>query len=92
MSFAISPLGDIGVLKAFQFKREEKAKAMNAKETVFFEKLQPLSFPSAALRYFGQLPGQSLLQFASELKTLSPQDRQELRAMLSVALKVKVEP
>jgi hypothetical protein len=42
---------------------------------------QRMSFVKACRNYFGQLPGQTLQQFAEELKCLSTEDRKELCAM-----------
>jgi len=39
---------------------------------------EPMSLVSRCKEYFGLLPGQNLMQFSAELKTLSPKDRADL--------------
>ena len=38
-------------------------------------------FTTACLKFFGKKPDQSLTEFAAELKQLTDQDRDDLRAM-----------
>jgi len=46
---------------------------------------------SAVLKYFGRKEGQSLTEFASELKSLTDMDRKELAELLSTELKETIE-
>ena len=46
---------------------------------------------SAVLKYFGRKEGQSLTEFASELKSLTDSDRAELAKLLSIEIKETVE-
>ena len=56
------------------------------------ELLMPLSFAIACKRFFGTKEGQTLKDFAEELKTLTPSDRDELAALLAVELEDIVIP
>ena len=49
------------------------------------------SFTMACAEFFGRLPGESLGDFAKELKELTDEDRAELRPMLSKALGCEIE-
>jgi hypothetical protein len=40
--------------------------------------LEKVSFVNACRKFFGTLPGQQLKDFAGELRSLTPQDREEL--------------
>jgi len=45
-----------------------------------------MNFPSAAKRFFGLKPGETLQEFAAELKQLTPADKEELCVLLSKEL------
>lgn len=49
-----------------------------------------ISFMSACLQFFGPKPGQSKVQFGQEIKTLTPEDRAELKPMLEAALGLEI--
>lgn len=51
----------------------------------------PIKFAAAAKRFFGLKDGQSLLQFAQELKGLTQKDKEELAPLLAEALGCPVE-
>lgn len=50
------------------------------------------AFIVACKEFFGFLPGQTLMQFKEEVAQLTPADRVEMAAGLSVALGVNVKP
>lgn len=49
-----------------------------------------ITFTMACRKFFDVKPGQTLLQFAQEIKALGEQDRLELAPLLSVALGMAV--
>lgn len=51
-----------------------------------------LSFTQAAYNFFGRKPGQSVGQFAQELKTLTEADRIEMAPLLTAELGEEVSP
>jgi hypothetical protein len=53
--------------------------------------MNKIKFASACMKFFGKKPGETLLQFANEVKALTPEDKAELAPMLSEALGVEVE-
>lgn len=44
--------------------------------------MEPVTFTKAMMQYFGKLPGQTLGQFAEELKALNESDRAYFKAGL----------
>lgn len=54
--------------------------------------VKPTAFVVAAKKYFGFLPGQTLLDFKNELAKLTPADRAELAPLLSKELNEEVSP
>lgn len=51
---------------------------------------ESIAFASACKQFFGVRPGNTLLQFAQELKALTPQDKVEMAPLLGVALSKNV--
>jgi hypothetical protein len=49
-----------------------------------------VDFPQACRMFFGQRDGQDLVRFVGEVNRLPPQDREEMRRMLEIALNVEV--
>ncbi len=50
-----------------------------------------MKFGAACMRFFGKKPGESLQQFAAELRALTKEDKAELAALLAVALGAEIE-
>jgi hypothetical protein len=50
-----------------------------------------MAFTAAIAKYFGRKDGQSMGEFAEEIRALTPKDKEELRGMLSVALNTPVD-
>ena len=51
--------------------------------------MEKMSFMAACSRYFGKLPGQTLLQFRDEIAKLTPKDRADLTALFpSVGIEI----
>lgn len=48
--------------------------------------METISFATACKKFFGLREGQSLLQFAQEVRGLTPADRAEMAPMLGAAL------
>ena len=53
--------------------------------------MNKIKFASACMKFFSKKPGETLLQFANEVKALTIEDKAELASMLSEALGVEVE-
>jgi len=49
-----------------------------------------MSISVACKKFFGQKEGQTLMQFAEEVRKLTPQDKVEMAGMLSTELGVEV--
>ena len=50
-----------------------------------------MKFVVACYQFFGKLPGQTMSQFAEELKNLTPKDREELKPLLEREMKGTIE-
>lgn len=44
---------------------------------------QSMSLPLACMKFFGKLPGETTLEFANELKALTPKDKLDLSEMFA---------
>lgn len=44
---------------------------------------QKMSLPLACMKFFGKLPGETTLQFANEMKALTPKDKADLSEMFA---------
>lgn len=54
--------------------------------------MEKVSFVVACKKFFGILPGQSLMDFQKEIKALTPKDKEELTAMFpSVGFEINAE-
>lgn len=53
--------------------------------------MNKIKFASACMKFFGRKPGESLLEFAGEVKKLTAEDKAEMAPLLSEALGVEVE-
>lgn len=51
---------------------------------------ETVTFMAACRRFFGMKPGQTLTQFAEEVRGLTEEDRKELAPLMSEALGVTV--
>ena len=53
--------------------------------------METISFMAACVRFFGTKEGQTKLQFAQEVKALTPEDRAEMTPGLEANLGVKIQ-
>lgn len=51
---------------------------------------ETISFISACVRFFGTLPDQTKIQFGTEIKKLTPKDREEMKPELEEILGVSI--
>ena len=54
-------------------------------------KMDKIKFAAACMRFFGKKDGETIQQFAGEIKQLTPTDKAEIKPMLEKELGVEIE-